>query len=144
MWCVKIQKKVFCSLSVNFSHGRPFHYAIQGKFLLLTEFLHSWLSYNDSRLNFWIKDKVSVGDNKIYTDSNSALREIQETKNLQLFWVNILQSFPQVVNCQILELFFLECLSELIFYKLSGLLWWSFVITSILSSYSSNMCKLDL
>lgn len=82
-------------------------------------------SYNDSRLNFWIKDKVSVGDNKIYTDSNSALREIQETKNLQLSWVNIFQSFSQVVNCQILELFFPECLSELIFYKLSGLLlWW--------------------
>ena len=125
MQCIKIYQKVLCSLSVNFFHARPFHYAIQGKFLLLTEFLNSWLSYNDSRINFWIKDKVSVGDNKIYTDSNSALREIQETKNLQLFWVSIFQSFSQVVNCQILELFFLECLSELIFYKLSGLLlWW--------------------
>lgn len=65
---------MLCSLSVNFFHARPFHYAIQGKFLLLTEFLNSWLSYNDSRLNFWIKDKVSVGDNKIYTDSNCIKR----------------------------------------------------------------------
>ena len=98
MRCIKIYQKVLCSLSVNFFHARPFHYAIQGKFLPLTEFLNSWLSYNDSRLNFWIKDKVSVGDNKIYTDSNSALREIQETKNLQLFWESI---FQFITSCQL-------------------------------------------